>query len=502
MDQADLLTLLAQLLEANPDLYDWVAATLATPKTKGQMAKSKRKHVDAEVYRRQIIGIVHGLDGMRASEAHYYVGSLVRQLGEVQSTAMKFLDAGDPDTALTILLTLLEEASQGIEQIDDSDGELGGFVGDLGQPLAEAILSLEISPLKRIQLVDQLTKLTDFAGNYGMEGNLELAVQAAQFGWDEPPANAVEKRRRAHESGDEDEWIDEAMEDYGSTEAEIYEGHNWGWPSTEISQSLTEAKLNVLDRQGRADEYLALCQKGRRYLRYTLKLCDLQRIPEAMKYAKKHLQYAVEAQQLGERLRALKHIPEALDIGERGLKLGGSKARLGEWLGPVEEAQRRDKQALAAWLAALPENPSLTAYQNLQRLAGSRWPRLRPSVIAALRKAQDAEVLAEVWLYEEAWDEAIKVAEGRNAWYTVAEKVADGVLEHRPEWVLRISLKHAERLMEEAQSKNYPIAAAWMSRAKRAYTKLGQSQTWKTYLEKTKEKYRRRPALLGQLHRL
>ena len=132
LDQADLLALLTQLLESYPDLYEWVTAAIAAPNATRKKARSKRKPVDAEVYRRQVIGILHSLDGMRASEAYWQVGGLVRELAEVQATAMKFLDAGDPDTALAILLTLLEEATYGAEHIDDSDGYLGGFVNDLG----------------------------------------------------------------------------------------------------------------------------------------------------------------------------------------------------------------------------------------------------------------------------------------------------------------------------------------------------------------------------------
>ena len=94
------------------------------------------------------------------------------------------------------------------------------------------------------------------------------------------------------------------------------------------------------------------------------------------------------------------------------------------------------------------------------------------------------------------------MAEGRGVWYTVVEVVADRVLKHRPEWVKRVSLKHAERLMEEVKSKNYPIAAAWLKRVKQADQHLGQTQEWKTYLAKTKEKYKRRPALQNQLERL
>jgi uncharacterized Zn finger protein len=496
----DLVALVTKLLHDRPELYDWVEAALTAPASKGKASKKKRKRVDADVYRRQILSILHSLDapsGVRMSEAYWHVGSLVNQLREVEATAMKFLDAGDAETALTILLTMLEEASRGIEYLDDSNGELGGFVGELGQPLAEAILSLDLSALERTKLVDKLTQLVDYASDYGMEGNLDIAIQAAQYGWKAPP-DAGAQRQAARASEFDDEWIDEAIEDYGWDEDEVYEDHDWGWPTAD----LTEAKLNVLDRQSRTEEYLALCQQAGRHLRYALKLCDLKRVPEAVKYAKKHLQLADEAQQMAERLRALRHVTEALEIGERGLKLKGPKSSLGEWLGPVEEAQGRTQQALAAWLAAFPEEPSLKTYKTLQRLGASRWNKLRPEVMEKLRKSHAKQALVEVLLFEHEWDEAIKVAEGRDAWYPVVETVADGVLAHRPEWVARISLKHAERLMVEAQSKNYPIAAEWLKRAKKAHAQLGRGDEWRAYLQEVKEQYKRRPALQAHLARL
>ncbi len=160
------------------------------------------------------------------------------------------------------------------------------------------------------------------------------------------------------------------------------------------------------------------------------------------------------------------------------------------------------KQALTAWSAAFGEDPTLDIYKTIKRLAGTGWGRLRPEVMAKLRKSHDKQVLAEVYLLEEEWENAIKVAEGRDVWYTVAEIVADGVMQHRPEWVVQISLKHAERLMSEVKSKNYPIAATWLKRAKQAYKLLGKTDEWKKYLEETKEKYKRRPALQSQLARL
>ncbi len=498
LDHNDLIAILTKLIQEEPDLYDRIEAMTSVP---SKSKKQRKKKVDIEVYRRHILGIVHSLDGMRMSDAYWHVGGLANQLREVQESAVKFLDAGDAETALEILLVLLEEASRAIEYVDDSDGELGGFVGELGTSLAEAILSMELSQVERDRLVRRLKKLIDYTGDYGMEGNLHVAVQAAKYGWDDIPKETASPQgsgSKIYEDDEPDDWD----EDEDWNEEGGYELREWGFLVVSGFDDLTEAKLNVLDRQGRTEEYLALCKKEERHLRYVLKLCDLKQTAEAVKYAEKHLTTAEESLQVARRLRESRLVAEAIEIGELGLKLKGPRAGLGEWLGSVEEAQGRTKQALTAWLAAFGENPSLETYKTIKRLAGADWGSLRPEMMAKLRKSYAKQVLAEVLLLEEEWDEAIKVAEGRDVWYSVVETVADSVLPRRPEWVAQVSLKHAERLMAEAKSKNYPIAAAWLTRAKQAYKLLGKTDEWRKYLEETKEKYKRRPALQNQLARL
>lgn len=128
MEHDYLTAILTKLIQEQPDLYDRIEVMTSVPSTS---KKKRRKKVDIEVHRRHILGIVHSLDGMRMSEAYWHVGGLANQLREVEESAMKFLNAGEAESALEILLVLLEESSRGIENIDDSNGELGGFVGDL-----------------------------------------------------------------------------------------------------------------------------------------------------------------------------------------------------------------------------------------------------------------------------------------------------------------------------------------------------------------------------------
>ncbi len=504
LSREQLISLVTKLLSEHPDLSNLVEAALAAPSVTGgrKPSAARRKKVDAEVYRRRVRGIMHGLDHMRASEAYWHVGGLVEELRGVERSAREFLDAGAPESALRILLTLVEESHGGFDYIDDSNGELGNYLDGLGETLAEVILSLDLDEDEREDIVSDLDDLHDRLSDYGVEG-LNVAIMAAQYGWGEPQEGPARRTDADDDAGDEwDEpdggWDDE---DEGAPAA----GSDWyapAWSREDPAQVLTRAKLNVLERQGRADEYLALCLRAGAHLRYALKLVELDRLPEAVSHALKHLNVAGEAFTLAQHLRESGHLDEAIRIGECGLRLGGQKAALGQWLGAIEEAQGRTKQALEAWLAAFREAPSLPAWQTVKRLAGPRWNRLKPEVMASLEKFYDKQPLAEVLVEEQEWDAAIRVADKHAGDQRVAVTVADALVARRPEWVIRASVKQAEGLIAPTKSNLYPAAADWLRRAKAAYARTGRADEWRKYLVQLKEQYRRRPALMAQLERL
>ncbi|MCI0391344.1 MAG: SWIM zinc finger family protein [Acidobacteria bacterium] len=479
LSREQLMGLLMELLNDVPDLSDWLEAALPEPaasRPRKAAAPKRKKKINTEVYRSRVRGIMHSLDHMRMSEAYWHVGGLTDELRDVEKTAMEFLDAGDAETAFRVLMTLLEESHDGFEYIDDSNGELGGYLDGLGKTLAEVVLSLDLDEDQSEDILSDIDEIHSKLSNYGVDG-LEVAIAAAQYGWGELPREAQEQRV---EEDDEDKWR----------------------RPKSLSQILTNAKLNVLERQGRTDEYLALCLKSGEHLRYALKLVSLKRAPEAVKYALEHLAKADDALKLAQALRESRHHDKSLKIGERGLKLGGSKASLGEWLGPIEEAQGRTAQALEAWQAAFHDSPSLSTWKTIKRLAGSRWKRLKPELVASLEKGYNHQALAEVLIDEQEWDAAINVADKRTHDYRLVATVADALIEHRPEWVIRASVKQADGLIAKTQSKYYTHAANWLRRAKAAYSQLGRTPDWQKYLSKLKEQYKRRPALMAKLNGL
>ncbi len=505
LSREQLQTIVTKLLTERPELYDWFAAAMAVPTAagKGQKKTAKRKKVDVSVYRRQVKSIMHSLDNMRSSQAYWHVGDVTGGLGGVENTALEFLKAGDAETALEILKALLDESHDGLDSIDDSDGEMGDYLSGLGATLAEVILSLDLDEDQREDLVSDLDEINDKLNNYGIDG-LEVAMAAAQYGWDETPYEKAAQMESADDDEDEDDYDEEDGEDEWEDDEEVtFTKHSpSAWAGESVQQKLTRAKLNVLERQGRTEEYLALCLQSNSPLRYAQKLCELERVAEAVAHALKQLQTTDDTLKLGQQLRALNHLDEAIKVGERGLQLNGSKSSLGSWLGPIEEAQGRPAQALTAWQAAFYDAPSLEIYQTIKRLAGTKWGKLKPALMASMEKGWNHKPLAEILLFEQDWDAAIKVADEKGAYYDIVRIVAEGLIPHRPEWVIQACIKQSDSLIVQTKSKYYGAAAEWLKKVKAAYAQLGRTAEWQTYLAQLKEQYRRRPALQDHLKRL
>ncbi|HKX32284.1 MAG TPA: hypothetical protein VJ302_31645 [Blastocatellia bacterium] len=462
LSREQLAGLLTKLLVRVPNLCQWVEAELALPpdsKPGGAMAH-RRPPGGVQVYRQRVRSLLRSLEYLRSSRTSWQVRGLTDELAEVRNEAVELLLAGEPEAALKILLAMLEEGREGFSYVDDSNGQLREFLDQLGDLSAEAVLSLPPNRKPRPEFLKNLNRLNRKLKDYGIDG-LEVAISAIRLGWKDLPAAA-----------------------------------------SSVGQRLMRVRLNVLERRDDSRPFLALCLKTGEHLRYTFKLCELSRVPEAVAYALKHLTDAESALKLAQHLARLDHLNEALQIGARGLRLSGNKSPLGRWLGPLQAALGRSAQALEAWGASFQDSPSFENYRTVKQAAGTRWSRLKPKALEMLRKSGDLEEYVKVLLFEKQWDAAIQIADQRDAGSGIVRIVADAVIKHRPEWVVRVTIDQTENLLAKIRSKHYSVAADWLQKTKSAYVQLGQTDEWEKYFQKLKEEHRRRPALQSYLARL
>lgn len=190
--------------------------------------------------------------------------------------AQDFLAADDGESALTILRVLGEEVIETYPEFEYAETDVAEFIEDMGGPLAKALLACNLPPARRREWEDRLTRWAEHVEDYGIYEPLDAAI-AALRGWDAEP--------------EEDE------------EGFAADG------STELAAVLTDARLNILERRGHTEEFLALAE----WLR------------------------------------------------EAGC-LEGHKHRLGVWLSDLAAGLGRNKLALQARVVAFEARPSLEDY--------------------------------------------------------------------------------------------------------------------------------------------
>jgi uncharacterized Zn finger protein len=437
----------------------------------------RRTQVDPQPIRRQVSSILHSLDRMRPSEAYWHVSSVVDQVRQLLHQVQGFIEAGDGRNALLLLEAITDEYVEGWTWLDDSDGYAGGFFGDLGEAWTEACLAADdLTPEERQRWAQTLTRWQAEIGDYGIYDAFDAAQAAILQGWDYPPLQRALQGEITHLGA----WEHEAP-----------------WYADELAV----ARLRVLERQERYQEYLHLAQAEGQLDLYILMLARLGRVQEAVDEGLQYLNQPSEFLALARVLREREELAAALHVAEHGLTLEGRKGDLAAWLCDLADGMGEAERALEAATVAFREVPSMAGYQRVQDLAGDHWPDLREGLLAHLRRFSGysySEAQVDVFLHEDLLDDAIAAVE-KGASYDLLERVMDAVVEHRPEWVIEAARRQAERIIEAGQSKYYHHAVSWLVRARAAYQAAGRDADWQAYLGEIQACHGRKYKLMGML---
>ncbi|MGD9101034.1 MAG: SWIM zinc finger family protein [Anaerolineae bacterium] len=482
LDREALVALWTDLLDTHPHLADWVEGQVAIIKQAPERTstetqngpRQRRTPLDGAAFRRQARAIMSSLSGMRPSEAYWHTGGMVSQLEELVQQAQPFLEAGDGRNALVILEAVAEVYVDRWLEFDDSDGYLGGLFGDLGPAFAEALLSADFSEQERAAWADKLTAWQEELDDYGIEDGFDVAIAAAVQGWDYAP-------------------LQRAMQGH------IAERGAWEDESPWYADELAVVRLNVLESQGRTEEYLHLAEAEGQTARYVTMLVKLGRGQEAVAYGLKYLGTTGEALALAQALREHDLHQEAMQIAEHGLTLHGHTHTLACWLRDFAAGIGQAELALQAARAAFTSSPSLADYQAARPLAGADWPQVKADLLKHLAAQDYASAKVNIYLHEGMVDEAVKAVDKHSYGYDALERVVEAAYKSHPDWVIRKCKAQAERIMDAGQSKYYHHAVNWLGRARQAYLAAGRVDQWRTYLEglivKHARKYSLRPKL-------
>jgi hypothetical protein len=340
---------------------------------------------------------------MRSSDAYWQVGGVAQQVRDtLQDQVRRRLEESDARGALAALEAITEEYIDGWYELDDSDGEMGAVFQDIGRFWTETILTLgdAITPREQAALEKKLRAWSGEASDYGVDDDFDDALEALENGWSDPEiqrvlrGEAVAPRRRALPfragagAGDEDEGEEDEEEAYEDDDdraeyaAWLYAQHG-RW-----LHDLNDARLSVLERQGRWEEALRLARWAGKSVRAVEMLIAQQRWEEVEAYA---LQAIERADDILTVVRALDEhssdddaaaLERTLRIAEHGLELPGPKYALALWLRDVAAQSGDTPRARRAAEVAVREAPELADWKRLKELTPEEeWPALHAALL-------------------------------------------------------------------------------------------------------------------------
>jgi uncharacterized Zn finger protein len=471
LEREELIGLLLRLAEGFPSLSGIIEGELALS------ASSESRPVNVDAIRRRLRASIQSPGYPEPYDEYWHPSGDLDEARRILEGAWNLILADDAPGALPVLEAITEEYLEAPDMHDwemmhDYGGDLFDFFEEVGMALTEALLSVELTPHEREDYSAKLDVWLGELGDYGAGDTFGAAFRAVEQGWSYPPLV------RVLEGGiPDDDFFEELFDD-----------------------PLTIARLNVLDRQGRHEEFLRLSEAAGEDASYAIMLARLDRAEEAVEYASEHLSTPEEALAVAEALRERGDAEDALLVGERGLSLEGRKFRLAGWVTDLAEGLGRRGLALDAAVAAFHADPTLLSYQRVEELASERWAEHRERLLDHLRQNTSyfPAGQVEVFLHEDLIGDAIAAVEGDPNGALVA-RVADAAIESHPDWVIETCREEAEEIMNEGRSKYYDEVVTWLAKARDAYLAAGREQEWQAYLEELishhQRKYKLRPML-------
>lgn len=480
--------LLLALAEAHPDLVEEIEEEVEALKT--QPAPRAAAPVTSVAYdlaaiRREIRKDLRNVAVTRTRRGYdrdYYwdddVGTIYSDeiLGPHLELARQLLDAGDPVAATDVAETVIEGWVEGIEDLEDwiydaNEDVIDEAGRDLAVVLAEALLSQDLSPEDR---EDWLHEIASWDDNLV---EVEIVRTALEQWWDYPPLAAV---LRGH----------------------ITEKGAWEGEPADFADELSLARLRILERQGRFQEYLYLAEAEGQLNLYVNMLARTGRVEQAVEEARTCLMLPNEFLGLAQTLAAQGHIAAALQVAAHGLEKEGHWSRhdLARWTAEQAERAGDTKLALHAAETAFFGSHSLESYKLARRIAGAAWPEVKERLLKHLEPRSD-DLAVEIYLHEQMLPQAMAAIE-RYPYSSYLDRVVEATRHNYPDWGIRQYQKRAESIMNAGDAKHYDEAVSWLRRARDIYHQHHREAAWTAYLNGLLELHARKYKLVPMLRDL
>jgi uncharacterized Zn finger protein len=378
-------------------------------------------------------------------------------LAPAMDAAEMLLTGGDPAGAAALLVGVIAEWGECIADLEEwvYEGNEETFAeasNDVDALLAECLLSL---PLTTDERKTWRARLEDWADDVT---RLAISDTALETWWDYPPLVAA-------------------------MQGNITEKGAWEDEPPDCADRLARARLRILERQRRIQEYLNLAQAEGEILLYLTKLIELGEIALTVTEAGACLGAPADVLTIARLLDEKGHHTEALRVAASGLDLTYPHYldELARWLAPRAQAQGDAALALRAAKIAFCKSLRLGDYQVAQRIAGETWSTVKDELLDDLRNA-NVYTAVDIYLYEHMLVEAMQAVDKRGNYSADLERVIEAVRDDYPDWCIQHCKRRAEHIMNDGDAKRYQDAAEWLRRARAIFAQHDRLVEWQPYL--------------------
>jgi uncharacterized Zn finger protein len=475
--------LIQSLVTEKPDLIDAIdrhvtRLTIPPSPPKKTAQKPRRTAIDPQPFRRQVKQIVR--DGLRYLEDGYDDDPTTESLQNVIAQAQELTEQGQPEYALTILEAIADTLSDEWDELSSYGLDSDDVTTALDAAFTDAILSCELEKEQKTNLQAMLSAWQDSFDR------LEMSQAALQQGWDYPPLQRV-------------------------LQGEITEQGAWEGESPDYADDLALIRLQILDRQGRDQEYLHLAEAEGQTVQHLNKLVELGEIDAVMEVADEVITTPDEAFAIAQTLREAGWITQALAIAQGGLLVPSREAtspfKFATWTAEFAESLGERQTALEARIIAFKAQPAFQNYRQIESLAGEAWTTIQPDLIQTLRQSRQWEAATakvDIYLHEGLIEDAIRsVQTYETSYYTgLVHRVMEAAVASKPEWVIEEGKRRAEPIMDQKKNDRYSEAVQWLKLVRLAYLQLGQKTQWAEYRLELVQTHARKPKLMGLFNQL
>lgn len=484
LSKEQLSYILAQIVPEFPGLADAIEREIRWLQTSPTAETSGSIQVDIAAIRRELRKDLSHANNSGGGGRYDYFGEYEEEeiypdewLDPHLQTVTALLDADEAMTAVKVITAVVEEWIEGILGLEDwileyNQDPISEATGELAVILAEVLLSLDLSPEERAEWQKQLRYWESQLGEF------EIAATAVRHGWDYAPLVAA------------------------------MQGHitNTGaWGDEEIpysSDDLAQARLRILARQQRYQEYMHLAEAEGQIDLYINMLARQGETTKAVQEAKEYLTHPSEILTLCHILQETGETEAALEIAEHGLTLENnhSNGNLARWLRD-QAIGSHPKLALQAAQSAFSADLLLADYQNVQELAGDQWVTIKPDVLASMSNSWNTTRHIDIYLYEGMLREAMNLLD-KHPHSTDLMRVVEATSNDYPDWGIQKYKNLAEGIMDAGKAKYYETAVSWLSKARKIYQSHDRLNEWHVYLDHLLDTHGRKYKLVPMLNQI